>query len=251
MTNVALTAAKKILVVEDDRAIRHLIQRFLSSKSAYQVESVGDGKSAIASFKTFDPDLVILDLNLPDINGEQLCLDMQAATNVCVLMLTSSTDQATKLNIMLRGADDYMTKPFDLEELAVRVEVVLRRRRERTSLQEKPLLFGNLTIDPPRREVKLNNEFVRLTALEFNLLHFLASHPGRVWTRIELIQKVWGHEFVGDPRVVDVHIGQIRSQLEADTSQPTLIHTVRGVGYKFESTDTGTDPASDQPSANS
>lgn len=245
MTNVALTVAKKILVVEDDPGIRNLIQRFLNSKQLYQVESVGDGRSAIASFKAFDPDLVILDLNLPDANGYQLCLDMQAATNVCVLMLTSSTDQAAKLKLLAEGADDYMTKPFDLEELAVRVEVVLRRMRERTSLQEKPLLFGNLTIDPLRREVKLNNEFVRLTALEFNLLHFLTSHPGRVWTRIELIRGVWGHEFVGDPRVVDVHIGQIRSQLEADTSQPTLIHTVRGVGYKFEATNTDAVAATD------
>ncbi|XHX80448.1 MAG: response regulator [Stenomitos frigidus ULC029] len=245
MTNVAITSTKKILVVEDDQAIRTLIQRFLGSKQSYQVESVGDGKSAIASFKAFDPDLVILDINLPDINGYQLCLDMQAATNVCVMMLTSSTDQADKLKLLAGGADDYMTKPFDLEELAVRVEVVLRRMRERSSLQEKPLLFGNLTIDPLRREVKLHNEFVRLTALEFNLLHFLASHPGRVWTRIELIREVWGHEFVGDPRVVDVHIGQIRSHLEVDTSQPTLIHTVRGVGYKFESTDVAIAPASD------
>lgn len=236
-TNVAVTDAKRILVVEDDTAIRNLIQRFLGSKTTYEVKSVGDGKSAIASFKEFDPDLVILDINLPDSNGYQLCRDMQAATNVCVLMLTSSTDQASKLRLLAEGADDYMTKPFDLEELAVRVDVVLRRMRERTSLQEKSLVFGTLAIDPPRREVKLNGENVKLTALEFNLLHFLASHPGRVWTRIELIREVWGHEFVGDPRVVDVHIGQIRSHIEADTSQPTLIHTVRGVGYKFEAPD--------------
>ena len=238
-TNVAITDAKRILVVEDDSAIRNLIQRFLGSKPTYEVKSVGDGKSAIASFKEFDPDLVILDINLPDSNGYQLCRDMQAATNVCVLMLTSSTDQASKLRLLAEGADDYMTKPFDLEELAVRVDVVLRRMRERTSLQEKALVFGKLAIDPPRREVKLNGENVKLTALEFNLLHFLASHPGRVWTRIELIREVWGHEFVGDPRVVDVHIGQIRSHIEADTSQPTLIHTVRGVGYKFEASDEG------------
>ncbi len=237
MTNVATVDTKKILVVEDDPAIRNLIQRFLSSKQPYQVKSVADGKSAIASFKEFDPDLVILDINLPDTTGLQLCREMQAATNVCVLMLTSSTDQAAKLKVLSDGADDYMTKPFDLEELAVRVEVVLRRMRERTSLQEKPLLFNGLMIDPPRREVKLNGELVRLTALEFNLLHFLASHPGRVWTRADLIHGVWGHEFVGDPRVVDVHIGQIRSHIEVDTSQPTLIHTVRGVGYKFEAPD--------------
>ncbi len=193
----------------------------------------------MAIFRQFDPDLVILDINLPDVNGYNLCKDMQERTGVFVLMLTSQTDQSTMVKLLSQGADDYMTKPFDLEVLAVRVEVILRRTRDRRSPEQKSHTFGNLTIDPVRFEVKINNELVGLTALEFNLLYFLASHPGRVWTRSDLIREVWGHEFVGDPRVVDVHIGQIRKKIEIDTSQPTLIHTVRGVGYKFESTESG------------
>jgi two-component system OmpR family response regulator len=229
-----MEAAKKILVVEDDPAIRNLVHRFLKSKQNYQIESAADGNSAMAIFRQFDPDLVILDINLPDVNGYNLCREMQERTKVFVLMLTSQTDQATMLNVLSQGADDYMTKPFDLEELAVRIEVILRRTRDRQSPDQKSLTFGQLDIDPVRFEVKLDAELVGLTALEFNLLYFLASHPGRVWTRADLIREVWGHEFVGDPRVVDVHIGQIRKKIEIDTSQPTLIHTVRGVGYKFE-----------------
>jgi DNA-binding response OmpR family regulator len=232
-----MDSSKKILVVEDDPAIRNLICRFLGNKQSYQIQAAEDGKSAMALFKQFDPDLVILDINLPDVNGSQLCRDMQESTNVCVLMLTSQTDQVIRLRTLSQGADDYMTKPFDLEELAVRVEVILRRIRDRKSLEQKSLAFGGLEVDPVRYEAKLNNEIIDLTALEFKLLYFLASHPGRVWTRAELIQEVWEHEFIGDPRVVDVHIGQIRKKIEIDTSQPTLIHTVRGVGYKFEVVD--------------
>lgn len=229
-----MDSSKKILIVEDEPAIRNLICRFLGAKQIYQIQAAEDGKSAMTLFRQFDPDLVILDINLPDVNGSQLCREMQESTNVCVLMLTSQTDQVIRLRTLSQGADDYMTKPFDLEELAVRVEVILRRIRDRRSIEQKSLIFGGLAIDPVRYEAKLNDEIVDLTALEFKLLYFLASHPGRVWTRAELIQEVWEHEFIGDPRVVDVHIGQIRKKIEVDTSQPTLIHTVRGVGYKFE-----------------
>ncbi len=229
-----MDAARKILVVEDDAAIRNLIHRFLANRQNYQVESVADGENALAVFRQFNPDLVILDINLPDISGSRLCQTMQESTNVCVLMLTSMNDQASRLRALSQGADDYMTKPFDLEELAVRVEVILRRIRDRKSPTQVCLTFGNLSIDPVRYEVKLNDNLVTLTSLEFKLLHFLASHPGRVWSRNDMIREVWGHEFVGDPRVVDVHIGHIRSSIEPDSSQPKFIHTIRGVGYKFE-----------------
>jgi DNA-binding response OmpR family regulator len=231
---MAMAQAKKILVVDDDPAIRTLIHRFLS-KQDYQLEAAEDGKSALAVFEQFNPDLVILDINLPDSTGFALCQEMQSRTGVFVLMLTSRSDEADKIRGFDQGADDYLTKPFSLGELERRVRTVLKRVRAVTTAEQQCLSFNGLVIDPVRREVTLNNDIVALTALEFDLLHFLASHPGRVWRRAELIQKVWDYEYVGDQRVVDVHIGQIRKKIEIDTSQPALIQTVRGVGYKFES----------------
>jgi two-component system, OmpR family, response regulator len=233
-------APAKILVVDDDPSIRTLIHRFLA-KQNYQMESAEDGKSAMAVFEQFNPDLVILDVNLPDATGYALCQDMQSRTGVFVLMLTSRSDEADKIRGFALGADDYLTKPFSLGELEVRVGAILKRQRPVTTAEQQCLSFNGLMIDPVRREVTLNAEAVPLTALEFDLLHFLASHPGRVWRRAELIQKVWDYEYVGDQRVVDVHIGQIRKKIETDTSQPALIQTVRGVGYKFEAPDTSGD----------
>jgi two-component system, OmpR family, response regulator len=226
-------APAKILVVDDDPAVRNLIQRFLS-KQNYQVESAEDGKTALALFEKFNPDLVILDVNLPDAIGYNLCQEMQSRTGVFVLMLTTRSDEADKIKGFAKGADDYLTKPFGLGELEVRVAAILKRQRIVTTAEQQRLVFEKLMIDPVRREVALNNQPVPLTALEFDLLHFLASHPGRVWRRAELIQEVWDYEYVGDQRVVDVHIGQIRKKIEIDSSQPVLIQTVRGVGYKFE-----------------
>ncbi len=226
-------ASAKILVVDDEPAIRNLIHRFLA-KQDYQMESAEDGKSALAIFEQFNPDLVILDVNLPDANGYDLCKEMQSRTGVFVLMLTSRTDEADKIRGFNTGADDYITKPFSLGELEVRLGAILKRQRPVTVAEQQCLTFNKLSIDPIRREVTLSGDIVPLTALEFDLLHFLAGHPGRVWRRAELIQKVWDYEYVGDQRVVDVHIGQIRKKIEIDTTQPTLIQTVRGVGYKFE-----------------
>ncbi|MEM1238554.1 MAG: response regulator transcription factor [Cyanobacteria bacterium P01_H01_bin.26] len=234
------TASAKILVVDDDPAIRNLIHRFLA-KQTYEMESAEDGKHALSVFEQFNPDLVILDVNLPDANGYDLCKEMQSRTGVFVLMLTSRTDESDKIHGFNQGADDYITKPFSLGELEVRVGAILKRQRPVTAAEQQCLTFNSLAIDPIRREVTLESELVPLTALEFDLLHFLASHPGRVWRRTELIQKVWDYEYVGDQRVVDVHIGQIRKKIEIDTNQPTLIQTVRGVGYKFEPPSTGTE----------
>jgi DNA-binding response OmpR family regulator len=226
-------ALAKILVVDDDPSIRNLIQRFLS-KQNYQVESAEDGKTALAVFEQFNPDLVILDVNLPDTIGYNLCQEMQNRTKVFVLMLTSRADEADKIRGFSQGADDYLTKPFSLGELEVRVGAILKRQRVVTTAEKQRLVFDKLVIDPERREVTIDNQLIPLTALEFDLLRFLASHPGRVWRRSELIQEVWDYEYVGDQRVVDVHIGQIRKKIEIDASQPILIQTVRGVGYKFE-----------------
>lgn len=226
-------ATAKILVVDDDPAVRNLVYRFLS-KQDYEVESAEDGKSALANFEQLNPDLVVLDVNLPDANGYDLCKEMQTRTGVFVLMLTSRSDESDKIRGFTEGADDYLTKPFSLGELEVRVGAILKRQRPVTTAEQQCLSFSSLEIDPVRREVTLSQEIVPLTALEFDLLHFLASHPGRVWRRAELIQKVWDYEYVGDQRVVDVHIGQIRKKIELDTTQPAMIQTVRGVGYKFE-----------------
>jgi DNA-binding response OmpR family regulator len=229
---MVMATATKILVVDDDPAIRNLIQRFLSQK--YQIEAAVDGKTALAMFEQFNPDLVILDVNLPDAIGYNLCQQMQSRTGVFVLLLTSNTNEADKIRGFEGGADDYLTKPFGLAELGFRVAALLKRQRPVTPAQTQRLVFNKLAIDPVRREVTLNNEPIVLTALEFDLLHFLASNPSKVWRRNELIQKVWDYDYVGDQRVVDVHIGQIRKKIEIDATQPELIHTVRGVGYKFE-----------------
>ncbi|TAE55065.1 MAG: DNA-binding response regulator [Nostocales cyanobacterium] len=226
------TDIPKIMVVDDDFSVRNLVNRFLSRK--YHIESASDGKGAMALFEQFNPALVILDWNLPDANGYKLCQEMQSRTNVLVLILTSRNDEADKIKILAAGADDFMTKPFSLAEIEVRVEALLRRIRYIQPNQAQRLVFKQLAINPEGREVTLNDKPLALTALEFNILHFLASHPGQAWSRPQLIQKVWGCDYVGDGRVVDVHIGQLRKKMESDSSTPEFIKTVRGYGYKFE-----------------
>lgn len=222
----------KILVVDDDFSVRNLIYRFLSRK--YQIESAADGKTALSLFDQFNPALVILDWNLPDTTGYQLCQEMQSRTNVLVMILTGRTEEADKLKILSAGADDFITKPFSLAEIEVRVQALLRRIRSINSSPTQRLVFKQLAINPDGREVTLSGKPLALTALEFNILHFLASHPGQAWSRPQLIQKIWGCDYVGDGRVVDVHIGQLRKKLEVDTTVPEFIKTVRGYGYKFE-----------------
>ncbi|MEG5066149.1 response regulator transcription factor [Microcoleus sp. B3-A4] len=228
-------APVKILVVDDDPAIRNLIHRFLSQQG-YQVESGEDGQTGLELFEQLNPDLVVLDVNLPDTTGYKLCQEMQRRTGVFVLMLTARTDEADKMKGFAEGADDYITKPFSLVEIGARVAAILKRKRIVTPAEQKTLTFGELLIDPVRREVILGSQIVALTALEFDLLYCLASKPGRVWRRSELLHEVWDYEYVGADRVVDVHIGQIRRKIELDPNQMPMIQTVRGVGYKFEPT---------------
>ncbi|VXD22889.1 response regulator in two-component regulatory system (bfmR/bfmS) [Planktothrix serta PCC 8927] len=223
-------ASAKILVVDDDPAIRNLINRYLSQQD-YEVDTAHDGHSALEKFEQFKPDLVVLDLNLPDTTGLALCREMQSRTSVFILMLTSEKDPKLGLK---EGADDFVTKPFDLEELNLRIKAILKRQRTLVDTQPQNLVYGDLTIDPNRREIYLRGELVALSALEFDLLYCLARKPGRAWRRSELLQEVWDYEYEGEQRVVDVHIGQIRKKIEPDADKPSFIKTIRGVGYMFD-----------------
>lgn len=224
----------KILVVDDDTSIGNLVSRFLRKKS-YEVRYATDGKTAIDIFGEFRPDLVVLDINLPDTLGYNLCVEMQNRSDVFILMLTSRTDVEDKKKGFVTGADDYLTKPFDLEELEFRVQAILKRRRLVKSSPENQVNLDDLRINPETREVFIKNENIILTSLEFDLLYFLATHPNKVWRREDLVNHVWENNPIGDNRVVDVHIGQIRRKIEEDCNHPRYILTVRGVGYKFAS----------------
>ncbi|MEG3899708.1 MULTISPECIES: response regulator transcription factor [unclassified Microcoleus] len=221
----------KILLVEDDAPVRTLVYRFLNQ--TYQVQVAADGKTALEIFEEFNPVLVILDWNLPDTTGYQLCQQMQNQTNVLVAILSSRTGQEDRIKIMKAGADDFICKPFSLEELAVRVEVLLRRAR---SVAPPNLIFGQLAIDLVGRQVRFKEQILTLTALEFEILCFLATHSGKACSRQQLIEKVWGWKsnYATEERVVDVHIGQIRRKMaKVDAAVPNFIQTVRGYGYTF------------------
>ncbi|MEG4056834.1 MULTISPECIES: response regulator transcription factor [unclassified Microcoleus] len=222
----------KILVVDDDASIRTLVHRFLTQK--YQVDSAADGETALELFEKLKPLLVVLDWNLPDTTGYHLCQEMQRRTNVFVIMLSSRTDEADKLKVLSADADDYICKPFGLAELAIRIEVVLIRMRPVTPSR---IVFDQFAIDSARREATLHDRIIKLTALEFNILYFLASHSRQSWSRQQLIEKIWGWNCndTGEEKVVSVHIGQIRKKMiEVDATGSQFIKTIRGYGYRFE-----------------
>jgi DNA-binding response OmpR family regulator len=225
----------KILVVDDDPAIRQLIERFFSYNN-YLIETAADAQTARKIFYDFHPDLAILDVNLPDDSGFKLCQEMRE-TGVLVLMLTCMGDTPYVLEGFAKGADDYLIKPFDLEILKAKIAALFRRRASLKSTEKgnlEPLIFDNLSIDLERCEVKVNEEVILLTNLEFALLNFLARHPYRVWERSELLEAVWSEELdlEGVERKVDVHIGQIRRKI--GDLHGKFIKTVRGKGYRFE-----------------
>ncbi|GBF79100.1 two-component response regulator [Aphanothece sacrum FPU1] len=227
----------KLLLVDDDPAICQLISRFFSYNN-YQIESAGDARIARQLFQKVNPDLVILDVNLPDESGFNLCKEMRQ-TGTLVLMLTCMTDTNYILEGFEQGADDYLTKPFNLQILKAKIAALLKRHPTNSSsvsASQTRLIFDSLIINPERCEVTLNNQIVPLTSLEFELLYFLATHPNRVWERTDLIGAVWGdNQDIGVDRKVDVHIGQIRKKI--DDPEGKIIKTVRGRGYMFELSD--------------
>ncbi len=222
----------RVLVVDDDDTILTLLRSYLT-REGFEVKEAADGEAALAAARTFRPDVVVLDVLLPGLDGLEVLRRLRAETDPYVILLTAKTEEADRVVGLELGADDYVTKPFSPRELVARIRAVLRRGRGRGEPPDHALVFRRLRIDPLRREVFRDGQPVALTTLEFDLLHALATYPGRVWTREQLIERVWGHDYFGDERVVDVHVKELRRKLGDDPAHPAFIQTVRGVGYKF------------------
>jgi len=223
----------KILVVDDEQSILNVVKAYLEQEG-YTVYTAADGLSGLKAAQAYQPDLIVLDIMLPVMDGIEILQQIRRESDVYVLMLTAKAEEMDKVIGLTVGADDYMTKPFSPRELVARVKAILRRGRGIGSGQEPVLAFRRIRIDPGARRVWKDGTSVELTTVEFDLLHALARHRGRVLSREQLLQQVWGYDFYGDERVVDVHIGKIRKKLEDDSAHPEFIVTVRGVGYRFE-----------------
>ena len=227
---------KKILVVEDERQIARMVQAYLT-KEGFRVEVAFDGEEGWVRFREGKPDLVILDLMLPRLHGLELARRIRTQSTVPIIMLTARAEEADRVAGLELGADDYVTKPFSLRELAARVRAVLRRVEG--SVVRDVLELGPLKIDFEAREVFLNGAPVELTPTEFDLLSFLARHPGRVFTRTELLEAIKERSYASLPRTIDSHIKNLRHKVEPDPAEPQFILTVHGVGYKFRPPDRG------------
>src|SRR5512145_92241 len=233
---------ESILIVEDEPALRDTLSYNLK-KDGFTVEAVGDGRSAIESARRFKPDLIVLDLMLPEIDGFEVCRILRKEMITPILMLTARDDEIDRVVGLEVGADDYLTKPFSMRELMARVKAQLRRSRlmreelDRAGEMQKKhdkLSFDNLTINLTRREVTLHNEPLPLKPQEYDLLLFFAEHKGQMLSREFILERVWGWDFIGDSRTVDVHVRWLRQKIEEDSSDPKRIVTVRGGGYRFE-----------------
>ncbi|MDK2931581.1 MAG: two-component system, OmpR family, response regulator [Bacillota bacterium] len=228
---------KKILVVDDEAPILELV-RFNLEKEGFAVITASDGEDGLRRARSEAPDLVILDLMLPGIDGIEVCQQLRRETNVPVLMLTAKTEEFDRVLGLSVGADDYVTKPFSPRELVARVKAQLRRRDmdlEETRARDASgrIRVGDLVIDTARFEVEVRGVRTELTPKEFDLLRVLVANRGKVLTRDFLLEKVWGYEYGGDTRTVDVHVRRLRQKIEEDDSRPTYIQTVHGVGYRF------------------
>jgi two-component system alkaline phosphatase synthesis response regulator PhoP len=223
-----------ILVVDDERGLVELVRSYLTNEG-FTVLVADDGLSALDLARTHDPDLVVLDIMLPGLDGVEVCRRLRQFSDAYVLMLTARSEEVDKIVGLSVGADDYVTKPFSPRELVARIKALLRRPR--TGVQNEPDVppvhrFDGLVVDEARHEVIRRGDVLALTAREFDLVATLAAHPGRVFTRAQLLERIWGDEYYDD-HVVDVHIGNLRKKLEVDTAQPRYVETVRGVGYRF------------------
>jgi two-component system alkaline phosphatase synthesis response regulator PhoP len=219
-----------ILVVEDEASIRTVARAYLE-QAGYRVLLAETGPAGLQLAQHERPDLIILDLNLPGMDGMEVAARLRAESDVFILMLTARSEEADRVAGLRIGADDYLTKPFSPRELVARVEAILRRRRSAIPA-DSSLRFATVRVDPERREVWVGQQPIELTTTEFDVLLALVRHAGKVLSREQLMDLVWGSDFYGTDRVVDVYVGQVRRKLEAATGQ-TLIRTVRGIGYKL------------------
>jgi Response regulators consisting of a CheY-like receiver domain and a winged-helix DNA-binding domain len=223
-----------VLVVDDEEAIAEAVRARLESEG-YRVVTAFDGPEAIRLHAEHHPDLVVLDLMLPGMDGLEVCKEIQKERWTPVLMLTARTEEADKVAGFAVGADDYLTKPFSLRELTARVRAILRRiERMRGTHEEGPIELHGLTVDPQRRRVAVDDEEIGLTPLEFEILLALAREPGVVFSREQLMDRVWGYRDYAGGRVVDSHVARIRRKLGEDGNDPRFIRTVHGVGYAFK-----------------
>jgi len=225
----------KILIVEDEKSFSEPLS-FLLGKEGYVVEVAADGNEALIKFEKGGADLVLLDLMLPGMPGTEVCRQIRTTSNVPIIMLTAKDDEVDKVVGLELGADDYVTKPYSARELLARIRAVLRRGGDSTAeLDGGPLVqVGEIKLDVDRHIVTFKGENIALPLKEFEFLEFLMRNAGRVLTRIQIIDRIWGNDYVGDTKTLDVHIKRLRSKLEADPANPELIQTVRGLGYKME-----------------
>ena len=224
------------MVVEDEEALAHLVGSYLE-RDGFDVTITGDGAEAVTLARRIDPDILVLDLGLPGLDGVEVCRQLRTFSDAYVVMLTARTEEVDTLIGLSVGADDYLTKPFSPRELMARIQAMLRRPRTAGPVTESsgrpPRTFGDLSIDVDGREVTVSGTPVALTRTEFDLLAALSQEPGLVFTRSQLIAAVWGPSWVGDEHLVDVHIGHLRRKLGDDATRGRFVRTVRGVGYRM------------------
>jgi DNA-binding response OmpR family regulator len=222
---------ERVLLVEDDASIRELAATGLGG-AGFRVETAGDGRAALAAFDTTSPDVVVLDLMLPELDGYEVCRELRARSQVPIVILSARTDTVDVVVGLELGADDYVTKPFEVAELAARIRAVLRRSAP--AHEDGVIRVRDVEIDPAAFRVRKGGEEVALTATELRLLLELARRPNQVFTRELLLELVWNYDYLGDSRLVDVAVQRLRAKVEDDPHAPALIQTVRGVGYRLD-----------------
>lgn len=225
----------KVLIVEDEVSFSDALA-YLLKKESYEVEVAVNGAQAIESFNTFGPDLILLDLMIPEVSGTEVCRVIRSTSQVPIIMLTAKDSEIDKVVGLELGADDYVTKPYSSRELLARIKAVMRRNSTDAHPTEDghELIAGPIRMDLDKHQVTVNSIAVTFPLKEFELLEYLMRNSGRVLTRSQLIDRVWGNDYYGDTKTLDVHIKRLRAKIESDPANPTIIHTIRGLGYKLE-----------------